>query len=73
LFGKNTKYIFPGAYIQHVLFVGLDNATDILNQNEFSGNLVSMPPRLEAFVEMSVIQNRPLPVSMRKHPIKDVY
>ena len=69
LFGKNTKYFFPGAYIQHVLFDGLNNAADILNQNEFSGNLVSMLPRLEAFVETSVIQKRPLPVSMLQEKI----
>lgn len=69
LFGKNTKYFFPGAYIQHVLFDGLDNAADILNQNEFSGNLVSMLPRLEAFVETSVIQKRPSPVSMLQEKI----
>ena len=69
LFGKNTKYFFPGAYIQHVLFDGLDNAADILNQNEFSGSLVSMLPRLEAFVETSVIQKRPSPVSMLQEKI----
>lgn len=69
LFGKNTKYFFPGAYIQHVLFDGMDNAADILNQNEFSGNLVSMLPRLEAFVETSVIQKRPSPVSILQEQI----
>lgn len=69
LFGKNTKYFFPGAYIQHVLFDGFDNAADILNQNDFSGNLFSMLPRLEAFVETSVIQKRPSPVSMLQEKI----
>lgn len=69
LFGKNTKYFFPGAYIQHVLFDGLDNAADILNQNEFSGSLVSMLPRLEAFIETSVIQKRPSPVSILQEKI----
>lgn len=69
LFGKNTKYFFPGAYIQHVLFDGLDNASEILNQNEFTGNLISMLPRLEAFVETSVIQKRPSPVSMLQETI----
>ena len=69
LFGKNTKYFFPGAYIQHVVFDGFDNAADILNQNEFSGSLVSMLPRLEAFVETSVIQKRPSPVSVLQEKI----
>lgn len=69
LFGKNTKYFFPGAYIQHVVFDGFDNAADILNQNEFSGSLVNMLPRLEAFVETSIIQKRPSPVSMLQERI----
>lgn len=69
LFGKNTKYFFPGAYIQHVFFDGLDNAADISNQNEFSGNLISMLPKLEAFVETSVIQKRPSPVSVLQEEI----
>ncbi len=69
LFGKNTKYFFPGAYIQHVCFDGIDNAADIINQNEFSGNLLSMLPKLEAFVETSVIQKRPAPVSMLQEKI----
>lgn len=69
LFGKNTKYFFPGAYIQHVIFDGFDNAADILNQNEFFGSLVSVLPRLEAFVETSVIQKRPSPVSVLQEKI----
>lgn len=73
LFGKNTKYFFPGAYIQHVLFDGLDNAADILNQNEFSGSLVSMLPRLDAFVETAVVQKRPSPVSSLQEVIQVNY
>lgn len=69
LFGKNTKYFFPGSYIQHVVFDGLDNSADILNQNEFSGSLLSMLPKLEAFIETSVIQKRPSPVSVLQEKI----
>ena len=69
LFGKDPKYFFPGAYIQHVFFDGSDNAAEILNQNEFSGSLMSMLPRLEAFVETSIIQKRPSPVSMLQEKI----
>ena len=73
LFGKNTKYFFPGAYIQHVLFDGLDNAAEILNQNEFSGSLVSMLPRLDAFVETAVVQKSLSPVSLLQEVIKVNY
>lgn len=64
LFGKNPRYYFPGAYIQHVQFDGVDNAAEIVNQNEFSGNLLVMLPRLEAFVETAIVQKRPSPVSV---------
>ena len=73
LFGKNTKYFFPGAYIQYVLFDGLDNAADILNQNEFRGSLVSMLPKLDAFVETAVVQKRPSPVSSLQEVIQVNY
>lgn len=69
LFGKNTKRFFPGAYIQYVLFDGVDNSADILNQNEFSGSLESMLPRLDAFVETTIIQKRPSPISMLQEKI----
>ena len=69
LFGKNVRFFFPGAYIQHVHFDGMDNAADILNQNEFSGSLVTMLPRLEAFLETSIIQKRPSPVSILQEKI----
>lgn len=69
LFGRNTKYFFPGAYVQHVLFDGLDNASDILNQNEFAGSLVSMLPKIDAFIETSVVQKRPSPISVLQEKI----
>lgn len=64
LFGKNPQYFFPGAYIQHVQFNGIDNAHEIVNQNVFSGNLFTMLPKLDAFVETAVVQKRPSPISV---------
>lgn len=73
LFGKNPQYFFPGAYIQHVQFDGEDNADEIVNQNVFAGNLVTMLPRLEAFVETAVVQKRPTPVSILKEEVVTNY
>ena len=69
LFGKNPKYYLPGAYIQHVQFDGINNAADISNQNEFAGNLTIMLPKLESFVETSVIKKWPSPVSALKEEL----
>ena len=66
LFGKNPKYYLMGDYIQFVRYNGVDNASDIVNQYEFNGNLCTMLPKLDTFIETSLIQNRPLPTSALK-------
>ena len=63
LFSKNPKYYLPGCYIQYVHFLGQDNASDIANELEFNGNLTSMLPKLESFLDTSLTQQRPVPVS----------
>lgn len=73
LLGKNVKAFLPGAYIQHVQFDGLDNSADIINQNEFSGNLISMLPRLQTFVEIGVVKKRPVAVSSLTEKIVSDY
>ncbi len=69
LFGKNVDYFFPGAYTQFVQFAGADNATDIVNQNEFRGNLLSVLPVLKTFVETSVVKKWPVPISTLQEKI----
>ena len=64
LFGKRPEYFLFGNYIQFVRFKGKDNAGDILNQFEFKGSLATILPKLETFIETSVIQSRPVPVSL---------
>lgn len=73
LFGKNPSHYYLGAYIQHVQFLGLDNASDIINENVFSGNLLTMLPRLKTFVETALIQKRPVPVSALQEVTKYNY
>jgi len=73
LFGKNVDYFFPGAYVQFVQFDGEDNAAEIVNQNEFRGNLMSVLPILKTFVETSVIKKWPVPVSALQEKIKYNY
>lgn len=69
LFGKNVGYFFPGAYTQFVQFAGKDNASEIVNQNEFRGNLLSVLPVLKTFVETSVVKKWPVPVSALQEKI----
>lgn len=73
LFGRNVEYFFPGAYIQYVQFEGKDNASEIVNQNEFRGNLLSMLPVLTTFVETSVVKKWPVPISALQEKIQYNY
>ena len=66
LFGKRPEYFLAGDYIQYVRFEGENNAAEISNQFEFRGNLCTMLPKLETFLETSLIRNRPVAVSMLK-------
>lgn len=73
LFGKRPEYFLLGNYIQFVRFKGKDNAGDILNQFEFKGSLAVVLPKLDTFIETSVVQSRPVPVSALKEENKYNY
>lgn len=64
LFGKNPERYLPGSYIQYVHFKGKDRAGDITNEHKFCGNLCSVLPKIDTFIETSIAQKRPIPVSV---------
>lgn len=51
----------PGAYVQYVSWGGMDNASQILNQRIFEGNLCTLLPQLDTFIDMAIVQKRPRP------------
>ena len=64
LFGKDPRYFLPGNYVQFVRFAGKTKATEVVNERQFKGGLVTLLPRLESFVEDAVVTRRPVPVSL---------
>ncbi len=64
LFGKNPERYLHGSYIQYVRFKGNDRAGDIINEYKFSGNLCRELPKIDTFIETSIAQKRPIPVSV---------
>ena len=64
LFGGNPGRYFPGAYVQYVRFKGVDRAGDIINEHKFGNNLCHDLIKIDAFVETSVSQKRPIPISV---------
>ena len=73
LFGKNPERHVHGAYVQYVRFKGKDRAGDILNEHKFSGNLCRVLPKIDAFVETSISQKRPIPVSVLREETVSKY
>ena len=73
LFGKNPERRVHGAYIQYVRFKGKDRAGDILNEHKFSGNLCRVLPKIDAFVETSISQKRPIPISVLREETVSKY
>lgn len=61
--GNPGRY-FPGAYVQYVRFKGVDRAGEIINEHKFGNNLCHDLIKIDAFVETSVSQKRPIPISV---------
>ncbi len=64
LFGNNPERHLPGSYVQYVRFEGKDRAGEIRNEHKFSGNLCRELIKIDAFIETSISQKRPIPVSV---------
>lgn len=64
LFGTNPERYLHGSYIQYVHFKGLDRAGNIINEHKFGGNLCRELPKIDTFIETSIAQKRPIPVSV---------
>ncbi len=64
LFGNNPERYLHGSYIQYVRFKGKDRAGDIINEHKFAGNLCRELPKIDTFIETSIAQKRPIPVSV---------
>lgn len=72
MFGKNVERFLPGAYVQYVRFRGKTRAGEIMNEHKFAGNLCKVLFQLDTFVDASITNRRPVPVSaLREETIKD--
>ena len=64
MFGKDTRYYFPAAYIQYVKFAGTKVSSTVLADTQFSGNLITMVEDLNRFLKINIIVKRPIFVSI---------
>ena len=64
LFGIRPRRFLPGMYVQYVHFRGEDVTSEIENELQLEGNYCELLPRLESLLELSVIKNKPVFVSL---------
>ena len=68
-FGKSVERFLPGAYIQYVRFDGKGRANEIRSEYKFAGNLCKVLFQLDTFVDTSITNRRPVPVSTLREKI----
>ena len=73
LFGVNPERYLHGAYVQYVRFKGKDRAGDIINEQVFNSNLCKELARIDTFIETSIAQKRPIPVSVLREETVSKY
>jgi ATP-dependent DNA helicase RecG len=54
LLGSAPRFYLPGAYIQYVRFAGVSLESPVLNQMEFSGDIISLMHQLDHFVRNNI-------------------
>ncbi len=72
ILGNNPKFYMPGAYVQYVQYSGDSMDSEVLNEKEFSGDLLSMMRQLDLFVKNN-IEERPVKVSSLREAIVRTY
>ena len=72
MFGNNVERFLPGAYIQYVKFRGKGKGGEVEREYKFSGNLMKVLYQLDTFVDTTITNRRPVPVSvLREETIVD--
>lgn len=72
LFSESPLHWYPGAYIQYVHYDGDGLEADILDERQFSGDLVSILRNLDVFLE-TLFPTRPVAVSALREKSRTPY
>jgi ATP-dependent DNA helicase RecG len=73
LIGKDPKPILFGAYIQYVQFAGKSRTSTVLNERQFSGNLLTMLKELDYFIKYTIQKQRPVFVTVLREEMRINY
>jgi ATP-dependent DNA helicase RecG len=71
LFGVNPKFFLPGAYIQYANFAGDSVTSDIINEKEFSGDLITVLAQLDLFIKNQIETRSVFTSALREELVKE--
>lgn len=71
LFAKDPRYWLPGAYLQFVRFSGTVMSDEVLEERQFSGDLLTLLRELDSFVGTQCVQRPVRESAMRETLMSD--
>ncbi|MFB3786370.1 MAG: ATP-binding protein [bacterium] len=71
LLGQDPLHWIPGAYIQFVRFDGDDSTNPVLNEKQFSGDLLTLLRNLDDFIELEITRYPVLESALQERMILD--
>jgi ATP-dependent DNA helicase RecG len=68
LFGQDPQFFYPGAYVQYVHYDGTDQASQVLRQRQFAGDLLTVMRGLDTLAEDIAVE-RPVEDGVRDRTV----
>jgi ATP-dependent DNA helicase RecG len=73
LIGKDPAHIMFGSYIQYVKFAGKTITSKILNERQFSGNILTVLKEIDYFIKYTIQTQRPVFVTVLREEMRINY
>lgn len=73
LIGKDPAHILFGAYIQYIEFAGKKITSKVLNERQFSGNIITLLKEIDYFIKYTIQKQRPVFVTVLREEMKINY
>ncbi|MDR0681944.1 MAG: putative DNA binding domain-containing protein [Dysgonamonadaceae bacterium] len=73
LIGKDPVHILFGAYIQYVEFAGKSITSRVINERQFSGNLITLLKEIDYFIKYTIQKQRPVFVTVLREEMRINY
>ncbi len=73
LIGKDPSHILFGAYIQYVEFAGKKITSRVVNERQFSGNIITLLKEIDYFIKYTIQKQRPVFVTVLREEMKINY